>query len=383
MIKYCTKCLFPETKPHLSFDDEGVCNACINYDNRPMIDWDARRNDLNLILDRYRSKDQSHWDCIIPVSGGKDSTFQAMIALENGMTPLCVTSTTCHMSEIGRYNIENLKRLGVDYIEVSPNPNIRAKLNRVGLEQVGDISWAEHVGMFTIPFRVAVQFNVPLIIYGENPQNEYGGPEDAVNRNFQDRRWLEEYGGMLGLRISDVIGMEGIEKKDMLIYSFPEVVDLKRVGVVGIYLGHYYPWDGLDNYLTAQANGFRSWGKPVEGSAVDYENVDNHQNGIHEYFKYLKYGYGRATDQTSILIRRGRMTRERALSIVKERDGKFPWTYLDKPIEEILGKIDMTLDEFIKICDRFTNKKIFVCDARGKLKKDKDGNLIKLNYDNP
>lgn len=131
------------------------------------------------------------------------------------MNPLCVTATTCDLTPIGRENIENIKKMGVDYIEVTTNRVVRAKLNRIGLTEVGDISWPEHVSIFTVPVRMAVNFNVPLIIWGENSQNEYGGPAAAVENNVLDRRWLEEFGGMLGLRVNDLIGQEGITKKDL------------------------------------------------------------------------------------------------------------------------------------------------------------------------
>jgi hypothetical protein len=302
--------------------------------------------------------------------------------LQLGLNPLCVTSTTCDLSPLGRKNIENLKHLGVDYVEISPNPLIRAKLNSVGLKQVGDISWPEHVGIFTIPVRAAVQFNVPLLVWGENSQNEYGGPAAAAGDNVLNRRWLEEFGGLLGMRVTDLIGMEGIEAKHLISYTYPSDEELARVGVTGLFLGHYIPWDGLSNTLIAQANGFHTYDKVVEGSMVSYENLDNHQTGIHDYFKFLKFGFGRATDLACMHIRRRRLTRQDGLEAVKRLDGTFPWEYLGKPLEEILSPLDITVDEFIRLCDKFTNKKIFKRDSSGALIKDCDGNLTKINYDN-
>jgi len=368
----------PDTKPDLHFDEEGICSACRSYEKRKEVDWEKRKIELLEILEKYRSKNQSQWDCIIPVSGGKDSTFQVLTILQLGYNPLCVTAATCHLSEIGRKNIENIKKLGVDYVEFSPNPKIRAKLNRIGLSQVGDISWPEHIGIFTIPVRAAVQYNVPLLIWGENSQNEYGGPAAAAKNNVLNRRWLEEFGGLLGLRISDLIDFEGMKKSDLITYLYPSDEELHRVGVTGVFLGYYLPWDGYSNALIAQSYGFTTLQTTVEGSIVNYENLDNYQTGIHDYFKYLKFGFGRATDIACLHLRRGRMTRNLAIDIVGNHDGKFPWTYLGKPIEEILSHIDINLDEFIKICDRFTNKKIFKTDSRGNLIKDKQGNLIKL-----
>lgn len=382
MLTYCKRCVMPSTKPDLHLDAEGVCNACRAYENRKTVDWDARYVELQGILERYRKRDGSNWDCIVPVSGGKDSTYQVVRMLQMGLNPLCVTSTTCDLSDIGRANIENLKRLGVDYIEVSPNPKARATLNRIGLKQVGDISWPEHVGIFTIPVRAAVQFNVPLIIWGENSQNEYGGPAAAAGNNVLNRRWLEEFGGLLGMRVSDLVGQEGIEQKHLLHYTYPTDAELARVGVTGLFLGHYIPWDGLSNALIAGANGFQTFDRTVEGSMVNYENLDNYQTGIHDYFKFLKFGFGRATDIACLHIRRGRLTRQDGLDAVRKLDGQFPWTYLGKPLADILAPLDMTVDEFIAVCDRFTNKKLFKRHPDGTLIKDRQGNLTKINDDN-
>lgn len=382
MLTYCKRCVMPDTKPDLHLDAEGICNACRSYESRKEIDWDQRAIELEQVLEKYRRRGGDNWDCIVPVSGGKDSTYQVVRMLQFGLNPLCVTSTTCDLTTIGRKNIENLKRLGVDYIEFTPNPLVRAKLNRVGLMQVGDISWAEHVGIFTIPVRAAVQFNVPLIVWGENSQNEYGGPAAAAGNNVLNRRWLEEFGGLLGLRVTDMVGQEGIEAKHLISYTYPTDEDLARVGVTGLFLGHYIPWDGLSNTLISVANGFTSYEKAAEGSLVNYENLDNYQTGIHDYFKYLKFGFGRTTDHACLHIRRGRMTRQDGLDAVKRLDGRFPWEYLGKSLADVLDPLEISVDEFIRICDNFTNKKIFRRDVAGNLLKDRHGNLTKLNFDN-
>lgn len=375
MIHYCTRCLYPSTKPDLSFDERGVCSACVSFEKRTDVDWEARHAEFKTIVDRYRVKDGSNYDCLIPVSGGKDSTYQVLRVLEHGLNPLCVTATTDSLSDIGRRNIENIKRFGVDYVEVSTNPVVRRRMNKMALTQVGDISWPEHVSIFTIPIRVAVQYGIRLIVWGENPQNEYGGPAAASQNNTLTRRWLEEFGGLLGLRVSDLIGQSGIERRHLIQYSYPTDEELQRSGVTGIFLGHYFSWDGLTNTLIAQANGFEVFPRVVEGSLVGYENIDNYQTGIHDYFKFLKFGFGRATDIANNHIRRGRLSRSDALAMVRLHDGKFPATYLGRPLEEILAEIDMSMDEFVRVCDQFTNKHIFATDARGRLVKDARGNL--------
>lgn len=381
-IQYCNRCLYPETKPDLLLDSEGVCNGCRNFENRASVDWIKREKELTEILGHYRSKNKSNYDCIVPVSGGKDSTYQVVMMLERGMNPLCVTASTDKLSEIGRRNIENIKSLGVDYIEVSTNPVVRRRINRLALRQIGDISWPEHVTIFTIPARIAVQMNIPLIIWGGNPQNELGGPQSATNSNKMQRGWLEEFGGMLGLRVSDLPGMDGIEEEHLIQYTYPSDEDMQRVGVTGLFLGYYLPWDSHNNTLLSQAYGFETYPKIVGGSIVNTENLDNLQMRIHDYFKCLKYGYDRCTDWASLHIRRGRLTREQGKSLVKMHGCKFPWEYLGTSLQEILDDIDISLDEFINICDRYTNKKIFKCDAQGRLIKDRFGNLELLNNDN-
>ncbi len=378
MIRLCTRCIYPDTKPDLFFDDEGVCSACRSFESRSQVDWVERRTELKRLLADYRNRDGGNYDCIVPVSGGKDSTYQVVRLLELDLNPLCVTATTDSLSDIGRRNIENIKRLGVDYLEMTTNPVVRRKINRLCLTEIGDISWPEHVTIFTIPVRFAVRLGVPLIVWGENSQHEYGGPAAAAENRTLDRRWLEEFGGLLGLRVSDLADVEGISARDLIAYTYPEDAELRTSGVTGLFLGYFIPWDGLQNAIVAQANGFETYPSFVEGSLANYENLDNHQTGIHDYFKYLKFGFGRATDIACNHIRRDRLQRDDALRLVQKHDGVFPWTYLGRTIEEILGEIDMSLEEFLAVCDRFTNRNIFATDNRGNVIRDDDGNVLKI-----
>ena len=371
----------PETKPDLSFQ-ANICNACINFNNRKKINWKEREEQLSIILNRYKNKSESNWDCIIPVSGGKDSTYQVITAIKFGMNPLCVTSRTCDLSLIGRKNLDNIRELGVDLIEVSPDAQTRYKLNRIGLLELGDISWPEHVGIFTIPVRVAVNFKVPLILWGENSQNEYGGPAGEEKNNTLDRRWLEEFGGLIGMRVSDLSSYSELQKKNLINYTYPDNEEIIKAKITGLFLGHYLPWDGHQNALIAKEYGFKYFENRVEGSLVDYENLDNYQTGIHDYFKFLKFGFSRVTDIACLYIRRNRLTRDEAKNYIMKYDGKFPTTYLNKPLEEILKPLKVNMSEFIKCCDKFTNKNLFKKDREGNLLKDEQGNLTKISYDN-
>jgi N-acetyl sugar amidotransferase len=377
MLRYCTACLYPETKPDLWFDEQGICSACLAYRARPASDWQDRRRQFEQIISLYRSK-LANYDCIVPVSGGKDSTYQVVKLLQHGLNPLCVTSTTDSLSAIGRRNLDNISKLGVDHIEVTTNRVVRRKINAICLREIGDISWPEHVTIFTIPVRIAVQMRIPLIVWGENPQHEYGGPAAAQTDSVLTRRWLEEFGGLLGLRVSDLVGQQGIEPKHLIQFTYPTDDQLREVGITGIFLGYFFPWDGMQNALIAQGHGFETSQTLVEGSLANYENLDNHQTGIHDYFKYLKFGFGRATDIANTHIRRGRLSREDAVALVRRHDGAYPHTCLGRPLGDILEEIGMSREEFTAICDRFTNKRLFKTDNRGRPVRDAQDELLPL-----
>ena len=378
MLVRCDRCLLPSTKPDLVFFGD-TCSACVNYEQRAGVDWDYRRRTF---IDIFESQEKnSAWDCVVPVSGGKDSTYQVLKLLELGLNPLAVNSRTCDLSDLGRRNLDNIRSLGVDLIEVAPNSKIRSKLNKFGLEQLGDISWPEHLGIFTIPVNVALNFGVRIIVWGENSQNEYGGPEQAAESFVLDQAWLDEFGGLLGTRLSDAQEILNIPTQDLGIYQYPDSQRLEEAGVAGLFLGHFFPWNGLSNFLIASANGFESFGKPVEGSLVEYENLDNHQTGIHDYFKYLKFGFSRTSDIASSLIRRGLISREQGMKTVLERDGAYPSTCLGKSLEEILDPLNLTIAEFDKICDGFTNFDLFATDSNGALRRRKDGSPLLKSID--
>lgn len=153
--------------------------------------------------------------------------------------------------------------------------------------------------------------NIPLIVWGENSRTNMADQLRAAENNVLTRRWLEEFGGLLGLRVTDLVGQDRIEQRNLIQYTYPSDQDMARVGITGIFIGYYLPWDGYSNALIAQAHGFRTYHRAVEGSLVNYENLDNAQTGIHDYFKFLKFGFGRATDLACLHVRRGRLAGEK------------------------------------------------------------------------
>jgi N-acetyl sugar amidotransferase len=379
-IRYCSKCLFPETKPDLFFNDEGVCSACVAAEQKDnLIDWKQRENDFHTIISKYKKgTDEIGYDCLIPVSGGKDSTYQAYFMKEVcGLNPLCVCFETTNLSDIGQKNIDNISKMGIDVIYFKKNYNAYKSMVVEGFKRVGDEMWPNHLGIFTIPIHIAVKFNIPLVIWGENPQQEYGGPVESVQNKHLNRKWLEEFGGLLGNRIQDMVGVDGLTEKDLTPYFYPSDEDIDRVGVVGVFLGHYFFWDARKQLEIVKKYGFvEKEDGPVEGTYTNYENLDEKMHGLHDYLKYVKYGFGRATDHACIDVRNGRITREEGLKLVKEFDGKYP----HYGVNEFVNYSGMSKEEIDTILDSFTNPILFVQDEQGDFIKDTQGNLVR-NFD--
>ena len=383
-MKYCKKCVYPDTKPDLSLDENGICDACRFVDVKDTTNWDLRRKELTEIFEKFKNKDGSNYDCVIPVSGGKDSTFQTyVVKKEFGLNPLCVSYHLPEFTDLGRKNLENLKKLGVDCLEFTPNPEICKKMQKIALIEFGDAQWPEHFGIFTVPVQVAVRYNIPLIVWGENSQAEYGGPLKDMENKHLDNKWCEKYGTRVGGQSSSFVGPEvmlqhGIDRKFLNPYIYPSDEEIKRVGVTGIFLGYFLRWNIKEQLKKVHDLGFTLHDGPSEGTFTNYENLDNKIQGIHDYFKWLKFGYGRAADSGSIQIRLKQISREDGMRLVKQHEGKLPEKFLD----EFLDQWEMGREEFLDICDKFTNKELFKKDENGILLRDELGNLEKINYDN-
>ncbi len=371
-MKICTKCVMPNTKPDLHFDEEGVCDACRSQESKNQkIDWKTREQEFLDLVQKY--KIHPDYDCVIGVSGGKDSTYQVLKVLELGLNPLCICFEPTLPTEIGRKNLENLNNLGVDLIHIKRNPIVYKKLAREAFIRTGDNEWQNHLGIFTTVPKFAVNFNIPLIIWGESPQIEYGGPATSKTRNVLDRQWLEEFGGLLGNRISDMIGVDGLTKRDLSLYTYANDEDIHKVGVKGLFLGYYFKWDLREVLKKSKEYGFSVQDRPVETTYENFENLDCYSNHLHDYLKYVKYGFGRATDNACLDVRLGYISREEAIRLVNKYDGIPP----KKAIKEYLKYTGFTQEEFDKIVDSYTNKRIFKRDENGKFLKDIDGSLVR------
>ncbi len=362
----------PDTKPDLHFDEEGVCDACRSQESKDLrIDWKKREEEFLQLVKRY--KRHPHYDCVIGVSGGKDSTYQVVKILELGLNPLCVCFEPTIPTEVGRKNLENLNRLGVDLIHIKRNPKVYRSMIKEATKRVGDCEWPNHLGIFTTPAHIATNFSIPLIVWGESPQIEYGGPAASKTNFTLNRKWLEEFGGLLGNRAFDMLGVDGITEKDLSLYTYPRDEDVNRVGVSGVFLGYYFKWDLRKVLEKSKENGFLVSDYRVETTYENFENLDCYSNHVHDYLKYLKYGFGRATDNACLDIRLGYISREEGIRLVNKYDGIPPY----KAINEFLKYTGFSQDDFQNILDSFTNKKIFKRDENRVLIRDIDGSLVK------
>jgi len=349
-MRRCKICVMPDTRPDHSFVN-GICPACINAQNKPQIDWDQRGKELDQLLDRF------HGECIVPSSGGKDSTYQAITLKEKGAHVTAVTARTCHLTDIGRKNIDNLAK-HVRTIEYVPNMTVRAKLNRLGLQLVGDISWPEHAAIFSTPFHASFDLNMPLVFYGENPQLEYGGPRGSEEARELTHRWRAEFGGFLGLRPVDFIGIEGITKRDMQDYEPPSGIAIDKAKTEAHFLGQYIPWDSHRNAEVAKERGMIQV-KPCVANWWAHENNDNIDTFWHDHGMHRKYGYGRGCSQISVDIRKGLISRDDALQWIEKNDGKFCSEYMGYSIYETADRIGLTHEEMLGYMNQFTNWELF------------------------
>lgn len=375
-MRYCKRCVMPDTRPMIVFNEQGVCDACLSAERKDRgIDWEARRKELENICDKYRSNDPTRYDCIVPVSGGKDSTFQThVLKHELKMNPLAVTFSQCSITELGQRNLQSLREIGVDHILFTPDPNVYKKIARMGLEKVGDACWPCHAGIFSVPMQIAVKFNIPLIVWGESGQMEYGGP--LREEKTLDKKWREKV-SLSGNTLHKVVG-DDILLSDLKPYIYPTDEEVNGVGLTGIFLGYYLKWDARkQTEVIRKHTGFKVNEKgPNVGTYTNYENIDGKFVGFHDYLMYLKYGFGRATSHACIDIRNQRLGRDEAIDLVNKHEGNFPTEYYD----EFLEFIGLSDNEFQRICDNFVNREIFEKDNNGNWVKKEKYRLRSGNY---
>lgn len=367
-MKYCSRCVYSAVSATpLTFDQNGVCSGCQVYDQRKTVDWDARRKMLVDIANEYRSS--SNYDILIPVSGGKDSYYQThYVVQELGLKPLLVTYHGNNYVEEGEYNLYRMREVfDCDHIIIRPSVDVLIKLNRIGFRLQGDNNWQCHCGIFTSPIQVAVRYKVPLMMWGEHGFMDLGGMysmNDFVEFTAKFRVEHAQHGydwsdftdeGLTRLGRPEL--KEGLTGKDMLWAQYPSDDEIDAIGVRGIYLSNFVDWDGHRNFeLVRDRYGWKPAQKPFERTYRTFSNLDDmHENGIHDYLKFVKFGYGRGTDHSCKDIRAGRMTRAQGVEMVRKYDHVKP----RRDLERWLDYVGMTEEEFDATADSYRDRRVW------------------------
>lgn len=371
-ITYCKKCLYPVISVNLILDDEGVCSACRMQEQFDEIQpkfWEHKEEKFKELANWAKSKSESNYDCIVPVSGGKDSYYQVHKALEYGLKPLLVTYHGNNYLQEGQRNLDRMRdKLNVDHMVFGPSIDVLKKLNKGCFEIMGDMNWHAHAGIKTFPMQIAVRLKIPLVIWGEITWSISGmfDPDDYVQYN---KRTVFEH-DMRGYSLKDMVErIPGITLKDLAWLQMPSDKEIEDAETVGIYIGNFFKWDPNKHaHEMKEKYDFEFASEPFERTYRMMSNLDDmHENGAHDYLKFIKFGYGRATDHTSKDVRSGYMTREKGVELVMKMDHVKP-----KDLKRWYKYVDMTEEEFDQIADTFRDPRVWWIE---------NGEWFKLNLD--
>lgn len=323
-MNYCRRCILPEnTRPTLLLDDEGVCSACRYHESRQRVDWDERWKKLEQLLDGVKDG-----EVIVPVSGGKDSHLQVWLLTQKfGIKPLLVTYSHGYNTAAGNRNLENLvKKSGCDLVRYHTSLDSARKLSLAGLKRVGDVTLHYHSGIRIYPHQVAVHYNIPLMIWGEHGYAESVGLV-SLNDFPEFTNWSRREHDQRGMELTELIGEEWITEADLRPFIWPKELETGERDVRGIYLSNFMSWSAFDQVrLMMREWDFQPVTHPRERTFVQYTKIEDWLNAIHNFLAWVKFGYGRATEEASLEIRHGRMTREEGIRLARKYDPVEPST---------------------------------------------------------
>ena len=353
-VFWCSSCLNMSTRPRLSFDENGKCGACQWAEEKKSVDWSKRQSLLQTLLDKYRSRNES-FDCIVPVSGGKDGSYIAY-RLKNdfGMTPLTVTARPPLTLALGEKNLENFVRSGFDHVHVTPNEDAMRALNKVGFIEKGFPYYGWLISIFSVVIRTAIAFNIPLIFYAEDGEVEYGGSHEnkdnpVFNIEFMKRAYFEA-------GYDKVLQASMLSKQQKYWFELPEQSEIDQSEIFLTHWSYFENWDPYRNYMVAKEFcGLDEAEENNSGTFTNFSQNDQALYALHTYMMYLKFGFGRATQDAGIEIRRGAMTREQGVNLVKLYDGEYPESFI--PL--YLDYFQVTQEEFDDVLEKWVNKNLF------------------------
>lgn len=361
-MKYCKKCVMPSTRPGISFDEEGICSACQAYEKRQTVDWQKRWEEFENICNKYRGMNGEGYDCAIAVSGGKDSHYQVHL-MKNvmHMNPILFSvEDNFPMTEAGKHNLKNIsEEFGCNIISIKPNICVQKKLMRYMFEKYGKPTWYIDRLIYTYPLIMALKWNTPLLVYGENVSYEYGG--SSAKETYSAKEQLSN-GVATGIDEEELVENAGIALQDLLLTRAPRKEELDKLDP--IYISYFVPWNSFENYELAKRHGFHDltheWRRTHH--VENFDQIDSRAYLVHSWMKYPKFGHASATDYAARMVRYGIISRDEAKMLVKEHDDK-----LDPLcVRDFCEFCGYTETEFWNIIDRQYNKELFEKGKNGK-----------------
>jgi N-acetyl sugar amidotransferase len=353
-VEFCKLCVSSNQRPGIKFKD-GICNPCLNEKKKDYIDWDARKALLEILCDKYRKNDGSH-DCIIAVSGGKDSYFQVKTMKEDmNMNPLLITvEDNYELTEAGKHNIKNMsEEFSCDIFSFKPNINVQKQITRHTFEKYLKPTYYIDRLIYTLPFHMAIKFKIPLLIYGENISHEYGGIDDKETPSAMDQ---VENGVASGISIKEFEEL-GIPKKELNFLNFPSLKEIQNLQLHPIYLSYYYRWNDYKNYMLARSRGMKDlsgeWRRTHH--IDDFTQVDSYGYVVHSWCKFPKFGHQYASDLASRMVKIGLINREKAIKLVRKHDHNLD----NKTIDDFCRFAAYSRKEFFEIIEKWYNPDLF------------------------
>lgn len=346
---WCNNCLNTSTRPRITFDKRGICNACQWSEEKKKIDWKKRQEIFKKII----KKDNVRYDCIVPVSGGKDGSYVAYTLKKNfNLNPLCLTIRPPLEIQLGSDNLKNFINSGFDHIHISPNQRVMRDLNKYGFRYKGFPYYGWLISILTAVLHTAISMNINLIVYGEDGEVEYGGTSETKDKAFfnadYERKIYLENG------YDQIIKKIKAKESEKFFFTFPDNNKLKKIKLT--HWSFFENWDSYKNYLYAKKYcGLKENNDTNVSTFTNFSQNDQALYILHTYMMYLKFGFGRATQDAGIEIRRGAMTRSQAINLVKLYDNYYPKEF----ITLYTNYYQISKTEFNKIIDKWANKKLF------------------------
>ena len=347
-MNYCKKCVMPNTRPGISFNEEGICSACQSFEKRKEIDWDKRYKELEALCNKYRGMNGSSYDCAIAVSGGKDSHYQVYLMKEvMKMNPILFSvEDNFEMTEAGKHNLKNISEVfGCPIISLKPDIKAQKKLMKYTFEKYGKPTWFIDRLIYTFPMNMAIKFNTPLLVYGENVSYEYGGLE--YEETYSARNQLNN-GVASDIDINELLKIDGITEQVLEMTKAPSIEALEKLDPM--YVSYFIPWNSYSNYQFAKKRGFKDltheWDRTHH--VENFDQIDSRAYLVHSWLKYPKFGHASATDYAARFVRYGLLTREEAKELVKKHDHALD----SKCVSDFIGFAGYTESEFWNIIDK-------------------------------